>query len=1533
MKAKVNKRGGGFLGLIRYMKDGRKHEHSVKNALLVSTNMAGTSDRALEREFMAVRALRPDIKKPLEHHSIALQAGETLTPEQWDEVVRDYLAEMEVDVDLHQYIAMQHSDTEYQHVHIGINRIGLDGSVWYGDRSALRAIEATQKLERKYLKYGLKATKGLDPDKVDRALSRNEHKLAKSGVVPPRLQLAAIIREVRDRSKSFRHLVDGLAVRGVSISPNGLTGTVSGASFKFNGVTYTGSKVGKDCAWKALSTAVNYDPVADADLVAKLRAAREEDQEEQKDSYAAMREATALEDYVDASRAELFGTRSVIPMTRFERAMQQVHEFAPALSGRVAEQVKAELVELGPRKGVMVYTTKAVLERERRLIRNAQLLAGDTHHDLTHQQIEAAIHAKELDASRKGSRVVRMSEEQRAAVRYALRGGFCNVQGSAGAGKSFSAEAIRLAYEERDYQVLGAAVAKRAAQNLEAEAGIRSYTIAKLLSEVKGKRIVLDRKTCLVIDEAGQVGAGYCDDLLALAAKSGAKVVFTGEDRQTDAIQHGGVLRMLSRANLVGTARIQAIKRQREEWARTAVENFRDGKMDEGLKAFESRGLVNWVAGGTEAVHAALIREWREYELANPDKSALIVAHSNDDARELGRRVRQIRKAEGRVRGPEYEVPAQHSGKAYMLTLAQGDRVRFSMNAEDTIGVINGTLGTVLSIRPVTTADGKPDLELRVQTDDRGEVQLRLGEYSDEKGRAHLNQAYASTIYSAQGLTIDGDVFVYQTEGMDRANTYVAASRAKDSTRFFVDRDTFARAAHSSDDQALREALVQSMGDERGEPMATEVLEANDPGYTEREYGQGVDPETRAARELEMARAFDEDEEDTPIESYEDELQRASSDLWALDAVITKDRFEEAMLDVQEKAPQFADQARAELEPQLKAIGVDDGGRTLYTTDVIIERELQMVRDIRTLAADRHHDLDAGQVLTAIARKEESERSAGKQFTMSEEQRAGVAHTLRGGYASLQGSAGAGKSTAMDAVRLGHEQAGYNVYGSATSKKAAQNLEREANIESRTIARTLKDLEHGNLRLNERSVLVVDEAGQVSSGHLAAMARHCVANGSKLVFTGEDRQLDAVGHGGALRFLSRDDVVGTARIQTIFRQREEWARQAVANYRDGKTEAGLKAFEDRGLVHWVRGGSDATQDRLIQHWHQYELANPDKATLILAHSNAVARELGERVRAIRREEGRVVGPNYKMRGVHGDNGYDLTLAQGDRVRFTLNDEQGCGAINGTLATITSITPMLTDEGERDYLFKVKTDDRGELTFRASEYRDEKGRVHLNQAYSSTIYSAQGLTVDGNVYVYQTPGMDRANTYVSNSRARDLTHTYIDRDAAVSAARTEDQEVLRARLLQSMSRDDSKKLAIEVMSANDPEFLQRAFAGFEVDVSRHQHFECVVQARRAAEVVREHFGAEQAAQREAAASTPDAVATRERFAEEAEQAYLAKHGPALSAPASPAPASPSNLPTPPSSTPATPLARLPGYGGPTPNSDVAKPRGGSTPRAH
>ena len=114
------------------------------------------------------------------------------------------------------------------------------------------------------------------------------------------------------------------------------------------------------------------------------------------------------------------------------------------------------------------------------------------------------------------------------------------VIGKAGTGKTFALEAAREAWEAGS-PVVGAAVARRAASELEDGAGIRSTSLHALLDELRSRPGgALPQGTVVVLDEAG-------DGADARAPRAGGpgtalhgKLVLVGDFRQLPEIEAGG---------------------------------------------------------------------------------------------------------------------------------------------------------------------------------------------------------------------------------------------------------------------------------------------------------------------------------------------------------------------------------------------------------------------------------------------------------------------------------------------------------------------------------------------------------------------------------------------------------------------------------------------------------------------------------------------------------------------------------------------------------------------------------------------------------------------------------------------------------------------------------------------------------------------------------------------------------------------------------------------------------------------------------
>ncbi len=453
------------------------------------------------------------------------------------------------------------------------------------------------------------------------------------------------------------------------------------------------------------------------------------------------------------------------------------------------------LVELGKdARGEDRFTTRPMIEAERRLHRAAELMAERERHDVRDKDRVAAL-------ARVEARDLVLSSEQADALAHVTDGRDLSVVvGHAGTGKSAMLSVARDAWEAAGYEVRGVALSGIAAENLESGSGIASRTIASMEHGWQQGRDLLTIRDVLVIDEAGMVGTRQLERVLSHAAEAGAKVVLVGDPQQLQAIEAGAAFRSIHERH--GGAEIGEVRRQREDWQRDATRDLANGRTGYALDAYRSHGMVH--EGATrEQARGDLIKRWDRDRQASPDKSRIILTHTNDEVRALNEAARERMRAAGDL-GDEVRVTVERGGRSF----ASGDRVMFLQN-ERSLGVKNGTLGTIEQVSAQS---------MTVQTDDDRSVRFKLKDYN------RIDHGYAATIHKAQGMTVDR-THALATPGMDAHSSYVALSRHRDGLELHYGRDDFAN----------QDRLVRTLSRDRAKDMASDYERA-DPvqSYAER---------------------------------------------------------------------------------------------------------------------------------------------------------------------------------------------------------------------------------------------------------------------------------------------------------------------------------------------------------------------------------------------------------------------------------------------------------------------------------------------------------------------------------------------------------------------------------------------------------------------------------------------------------------------------------------------------------------------------
>jgi hypothetical protein len=213
----------------------------------------------------------------------------------------------------------------------------------------------------------------------------------------------------------------------------------------------------------------------------------------------------------------------------------------------------------------------------------------------------------------------------------------------------------------------------------------------------------------------------------------------------------------------------------------------------------------------------------------------------------------------------------------------------------------------------------------------------------------------------------------------------------------------------------------------------------------------------------------------------------------------------------------LADKVLANAE-SVPLVAVPSASERPYATAMTIAREQAIAAavgiEVARTDAPAVSDIEARRAVAA------REQELGTHLTLGQRSAVLATATSGRGVELIVGVGGSGKTTALAALREAFEAEGYRVLGTSTSGQAARTLGRSAGIEpSLTLASLTWRLDHGQLSLDDRTVVVLDEAAMTEDAMLLTLLRHAAAAHAKVVMVGDHRQLGAVGPGGGFEAL------------------------------------------------------------------------------------------------------------------------------------------------------------------------------------------------------------------------------------------------------------------------------------------------------------------------------------------------------------------------------------------------------------------------------
>lgn len=353
------------------------------------------------------------------------------------------------------------------------------------------------------------------------------------------------------------------------------------------------------------------------------------------------------------------------------------------------------------------------------------------------------------------------------------------------------------------------------------------------------------------------------------------------------------------------------------------------------------------------------------------------------------------------------------------------------------------------------------------------------------------------------------------------------------------------------------------------------------------------------------------------------------------------------------------------------------------------------------------------------------------------------------------GAAGAGKTASVSLAVETIQAAGGRVIGMAPTAAAAKVLGDELGIGADTVAKVLaantNGAKAGPLSIRPGDVLLIDEAGMVSTRDFDALVQIAAERGALVRVMGDDRQLSAVGAGGALRLIDRE--VGAVRLDELFRFKNEEEAAATLRLREpaavGKDEP-FAWYREQGRV---AGGDGEAMTQQVFAAYQRDIAE-GKSSLMMGSSNESVASLNALAQAHRiSTSGEPTGEGVILRPGSAPGAGQATAYVGDTIVTRRNDRRlpvfvGRDFVkNGDRWNIEAVN--------EDGSLQVRHVEHGGTVTLPAEYV----RQNVELGYALTVHRAQGATVD-TAHALIDSRADRAAAYVGLSRGREQNNLYV-----------------------------------------------------------------------------------------------------------------------------------------------------------------------------
>ncbi len=455
------------------------------------------------------------------------------------------------------------------------------------------------------------------------------------------------------------------------------------------------------------------------------------------------------------------------------------------------------------------------------------------------------------------------------------------------------------------------------------------------------------------------------------------------------------------------------------------------------------------------------------------------------------------------------------------------------------------------------------------------------------------------------------------------------------------------------------------------------------------------------------------------------------------------------------------------VDPRIVRVGTAPGATARYTTTAVVSAELAVLNGWRAGLRER-----------GIAVGAETVERVAAASSLSAEQRDGLVALTSGRTRvhAVVGAAGSGKTHLLRAAAHVWHESGHRTVGVAVQGTAAEHLEQQTAIPTRTVASVVTQLDRdgpGSV-FDDRTVLVVDEASTVGTFDLAALVHATQATDARLVLVGDPAQHQAVAASGGFAAIVRRHGHRSIRLTEQHRQGDPAlaeVRRAVAELRRRDVDVALHRLYVDQRVHDAPSRDEAL-DAMVRDWATDRQARPDgsrRTVCMVSEDHRTRRELIGRARRHLQMVGELIGPAFEVGGQEFQVGDEVIARAPDRSLHPSKAPE-LHVRNGTTGHVRHVRKD-TEPG-----VVVEFVGRGEIFVPAAALEQplRRGVVGLlTHSYALTSHAAQGATFDV-ARVFASPTSSPAGLYVAASRGREDLGLY----SAPEAPRSDDDVMVR-----------------------------------------------------------------------------------------------------------------------------------------------------------